>query len=151
MTDLKNGIIDIGGFEITPNTTLEELIKYTQNKGYNFKVTPTGSFFKIFKSFFVEHQEFSITFYFENGVISYLEMSPYLDNYGENRVETQKLLRIASDTWMKNLLGTPEQKTKTITGYNFKWGSIYSVVSDNPLGNYNGGHIKVDFREISIE
>lgn len=148
MTDLRNGVIDIGGFEITPDITLETLLRYLENERINHELTKSYSdILDVFKIFEIEGQNFGLLFWFKNNKLEQIELHPYLALKEKiDRVKSQELRRKTSDSWMEKLLGKPEYKGETSTSYQMACGRIFSYITKNPIENYRGGFITIDFR-----
>jgi len=151
MMDLKNGIIEIDGFEIGPNTKPEEI---ENNTKLNVLKKNDGRI--IFDSGDNLHRIFNIDFkvrirYDEDKTIDDIELKPiisslsgkYSFNIGSYS-ETFKYfteIRCFLDEWLEKLLGKATEYDETGNLYKFDSIYIYTYVDfvkrdNNPIGGY---------------
>lgn len=136
MNDLKNGIIDIDGFLLTPQTRVEELETFFGLKAWQ---TPYRSHFDLGgKTFTNEGIDFKVDISLKNTVVEvqlYPQFPDVSSTYGvggEWRYPTSgnpdtdlayfREVREILDKWLEKQLGAPTHKGQDVTEY--KMGNI---------------------------
>ena len=126
MNDLKNGIIDIDGFLLTPTTKVEELEEYFNIKSQSSK---EYNFFEIKIPFNNTGINFTVDAIFDTGKLKEIILRPDISEikakYNLNTIdrnvwlEYYKELRVVLDKWLEEQLGEPTLKTERVTEYKF--------------------------------
>ena len=143
MTDLKNGIIEINGFEINPNTTSFDIINNLKNVYSNRAVSKDGSC-ELFRFDVVrlldKHFKVKITFVREK--INNVQL---FSLYGAPLTYEERFK--ADCEWLKSILGKPDEIHDDGNSYYCEGRHIYSFIqrdlSRNPaetfiVCKYNG-------------
>ncbi len=132
MNDLKNGILDINGFLVGPNTTLEELEAY-----FGVKAKSLAENYKHFdfdgQSFVNHGLEFKANISLNEKIVK-IEMFPQFPEidarYGANNkwrstgdrdkdLAYYRELRLILDEWLEKQLGAPTFKDEECTDYRY--------------------------------
>lgn len=153
MKRITEGIIDVNGFELTPNTTLEELenididvgVLRTHPHGYlevifNRPVESDGVKFRV-----------SVRLIKKNKSMIAL-LDPILSNPAHNIMEESRLKQEVCEEWMKrNIEIPPTRDTDDGIFYDFDWGRLYSAAAEHiNFGNLEGC-IKLAYGEAANE
>lgn len=155
MNDLKNGILDINGFLVGPNTTVEELENH-----FGLKAT-RGQYRSHFdfggQSFVSDGIEFKCNISLKQHVVEInlfpqlpeLAIKYDLSDYSVEWLPYYQEIRVILDRWLEIQLGTPKFKDERVTEY--KFGNILigtdSYIDDrSPDFRVVGGTIDVFYR-----
>ena len=157
MSLLEKGIILLDGFELSPDTKLEEFerafsesIIKTEMNGITIYNFGTRVFNIYEQSFFVRTVQFSKT-----GRLSHIELTcvktvPRTAYFSQQNLEFTEA--IAGD-WLQASLGLPqhaESHPDKIMSYDFVWGSLgYYCMFDRHDMCYYGNKIEIDYRRYS--
>ena len=135
MNDLRNGILDINGFLVGPNTTVEELENH-----FGVKARTSGPFtYRFFDldghSFINNDIEFKLLMSFDESLDKidlYPQFSEIASRYGvggdwkhpttadpDKDLEYFREVRKVMDKWLEQQLGEPSKKNDSITTYEF--------------------------------
>ena len=127
MTDLKNGIIEINGFSIGPDTKVEELEKYFDIPA---RRDDSFSFFDFNKEIIMLNGiDFKLLISFDLEKISSIKLWPQipeisnkynLSPYSEEWLPYFKELRLILDEWLEKQLGLPSHKDDDCTEFKFE-------------------------------
>jgi len=146
MTDLKNGIIDLGELIIDRNTTKQEM-----ESVYKDRLNPylsNDTVITIKKIFCINNAEFLGMFFFKDDLLESITLWPRIEideETSSNREKRQAAERAFADKWLFENLGTPTKKDEGITLYQFEWGGVYAISLFRPNEQYNGGFVGIRF------
>lgn len=138
--DLRNGIIEIDGFEIGPNTKPEEIEK---KLGLTRKVLSDYAFYleSGSKTFLVNDINFYIDINYSDNKLSSIELRPSLPKINEKfnlkpydyegTLAYLKEIRVVLDEWLEKNMGKPDFKNERITSYR----SRFTVSTASYLSN----------------
>ncbi len=136
MNDLKNGVLDINGFLVGPNTTVEELegyfgIKATKSKNFSYRFFDMGEqeflnngiTFKVFMSFDKKLDD----------IVLYPQIPELIEKFGvggfwrrpstgdpDKNLVYFREVRDVLDAWLDAQIGTPTRKNEGNTTYEFE-------------------------------
>ena len=129
MNDLRNGILDINGFLVTPQTTARELENHFRIKAKRSPIVPDYVFFDLGdQTFFNEGIEFSAKMSFTGEKLDDIELLPQLPDiavkydltaYSSDWLPYYQELRSILDKWIEKQLGEPTRKNERNTSYFF--------------------------------
>lgn len=120
MTDLKNGIIDLGDIAVTRETTREDLLLVY---GDNLSALSTDRYVRFKRLFTVDGNQFGCGFWFdEHCVLESIELTPYIDYKSEewDRIGQQEERRSFCDKWLYDRLGEPHKIINGDIEYTFQ-------------------------------
>lgn len=145
MTDLKNGIIEIDGFEITNKTTKQELLEH-----YGNAVSSASSAYivDLMQLSVVDNTHFGATFFFhENNKISGIKLVPYIQYASEewDRTGQQEERRCFCDKWLFAKLGESHKIINGDIEYTFSSSRISCFSNYDIHDGANAGYIIVEF------
>ena len=150
MTDLKNGIIEIDGFEFRPGVKDEDVLIYFADKARVLELA-SGRKVKFTKPFYLADDIYSYAFNFnQDGLLSHFSLIPEVPSYvidhgyGE---QTKYKLEI-SKKWLKGMIDdSPASESDESILYSFAWGYIRSATRDDIHYGLVGGEIDVVIRD----
>ena len=166
MNDLRNGILDINGFLVTPRTTARELEKHFGTKAKQSPINPEYIFWDLGdQTFFNEGIEFKAYMSFTGDKLDDLYLYPQLPDVvskygikGEWKYPTSgdpdtdlayfREVREILDKWLEKSLGVPTKKDDRITSYRFSALRIhtYSYMQDSRHGVVvEGGKVTIRY------
>ena len=145
MTDLKNGIIDLGDLTITRDTTKEGLLRVY---GDVLSTISSDSWLRFKRLFTIDGHQFGCWFIFDqNGDITSVEMTPWIEYKSEewDRAGQQEERREFCDKWLFEKLGFPHQPSTNVTLYSYEGLEIYSISHFDQRNGADAGHIVIRF------
>lgn len=150
MTDLSNGIIDVGGFVITPNTTRTDFENLPADK-VKIDISKRGNKYFTLLTPVVSG---GISMYIEphfkaNGALDSLTLNPKIP-VGMPHKDQRDGVRNAlacSKIWLKQLLGViaPSDEDADCLCYSFNWGHIIAAIYKDRDYEIRGGNIEMRF------
>ena len=127
MNDLKNGILDINGFLVNPNTKVEELETHFSLPAEH---EPPFAFWNFSDRIFLsEGVSFAVFITFDEGNLKKVVLRPQfpeiadkydLTPYSNDWLPYYQEIRAIMDEWLEKQLGTPTFKSDRVTEYNFE-------------------------------
>lgn len=148
MTDLKNGILEVGGFTITPELTTKDLdalpadlvkVEYSRRgtKFYGFvpRVSAGGV-------------EMVVDPYFnKDGVLDHLKLGAWIKTPGiSDPIKSTQMVFEASRKWLKAVMDVvPFCETDDYISYRFEWGKITAIIVSDVHYGLSGGSIEIKF------
>lgn len=148
MTDLKNGIIDIGGFEFSPKTTLEEAKKYFGEGIRVVKLNSDITKSKFNSPIYLSKDKYISSFILdgEGNIVSITIFTVISDSITDSEERAMFSLN-SSKEWLKSLLiDEPTSECRQSILYSFNWGYISARCQDDRDYGVVGGYIKIEYK-----
>lgn len=145
MTDLKNGVIDLGNITLDRNSTLQdfESVRFYGDKKY------IG--FCNIRKVIVEKTLFDVDVYFYYGKVSRVVLNPVLEGDPYPDAHTQNVKKCMCLDFLKKRLGEPttnrHSTVSVVMGYTFDWGTIDIVVFIGGNSENEGGIIDIRYKK----
>ena len=167
MNDLRNGIIDINGFLLTPTTTLEELENHFGIQG---EVDDCFSEFNLGGQLFINNgMQFKLEIVYDNEApnkVWYVKLTPVIPelikkydvsehncprDYYNDLLPYYRDVRAVLDKWLYEQLGEPHENDDHGVGYKFNNILIFTSAyhnKRNPHDNFDiiGGSLEIHYR-----
>ena len=143
MTDLKNGVIDLGNYTVDRNSTLQdfESEEFYGDKRY------IG--FCDIRKVNIEETLFDVEIYFYYGKVSRVVLNPVLEGDPYPDAHTQNVKKCMCLEFLKKRLGEPTTKRQSTVsaamGYAFDWGAVDIVVFIGGNSENEGGIIDIRY------
>ena len=156
MNDLRNGIIDINGFLVGPDTDRLEMEQKLNLKATTF--SSGSSYLYKFKNVINEGLVFDVDVWFSgNGKIRKIKMFPItdirkkydlIDPYSDEVLQLHKEIRAILDDWLKKQIGEPDYIDDTGTEYenNIVFISTFAYFSKQRDNFPMGGYLRISYR-----
>lgn len=134
MTDLKNGIIDINGYEIHAGTTPEDIKKNLEGIYCHYNKIPTGEIESfLFEKVFISNCMFTIKLSFYLGKLDSIKLESHHVCEGEH---TWKKVFELNNRWLEKELGNPDTIGLYSRGYHYNTCYVRSMyLADSRWGD----------------
>lgn len=144
--DLRNGIITLNGFDLTPETVPEALHQRFPDVKMRERL-PRVSF--SFGRVCVEETVFLVNISFSHGRPGNMKLTPVLsaEDMKKTMQGQQEVRRQICDAWLKELLGRPNKQSPEVTSYSLYWGDIQAVSSLGGKSPYEAGFIQIFYKQ----
>lgn len=151
MTDLKNGIIEIDGFEFRPGTTIDEVLSFFGNNVRILELT-SGQRVKFLKPFYLTENLYAYAFNFnKQGLLTRFALIPVAPDtivdcgYGE--IPKYKLA--ASKKWLKAMINcVPHTSNDSCVFYKFVNVDYFASITKDIHYGLIGGEIDITYHEV---
>lgn len=145
MTDLKNGVIDLGNYIVDRNSTLQDF----ESEGFYGDKRYIG--FCDMRKVNIEETLFDVEIYFYYGKVSRVVLNPVLEGDPYPDAHTQNVKKCMCLEFLKKRLGEPTTKRQSTVsaamGYTFDWGTIDIVVFIGGNSENEGGIIDIRYKK----
>lgn len=148
MTDLTKGIIEIDGFTLTPQTTLDEMLTFFGKKVRILELS-TGPRVKLQQPFYLCENIYAYAFNFnKDGTLNNLSLIPVYHSQMMDPPTTARGMIAIAKEWLKKMINdVPSSESEESICYSYGWGYIHSATRDDIHYGLVGGEINIRIGE----